>query len=54
MFQQGGVAWWAHIGGFIAGIVLVMFFARRRQRREYLDEYYPSPYLPPQRRERQP
>jgi membrane associated rhomboid family serine protease len=41
MFQQGGVAWWAHIGGFIAGIVLVMFFARRRQRRDYLDEYYP-------------
>jgi membrane associated rhomboid family serine protease len=26
-----GVAWWAHIGGFIAGAVLVVF--RRRQRR---------------------
>ena len=26
-----GVAWWAHVGGFIAGIVLVPIFARRRQ-----------------------
>jgi len=25
----GGVAWWAHIGGFIAGIVLVHFFRKR-------------------------
>lgn len=41
MFQQGGVAWWAHIGGFIGGIVLVKLFARRRPRRDYLDEYYP-------------
>jgi membrane associated rhomboid family serine protease len=22
----GGVAWWGHIGGFIAGIILVFFF----------------------------
>ncbi len=29
-----GVAWWAHIGGFIAGAVLIWFFKRpRRQRR---------------------
>lgn len=31
----GGVAWWAHIGGFIAGILLLRFFAsspRRRRR----------------------
>jgi membrane associated rhomboid family serine protease len=26
----GGVAWFAHIGGFIAGIVLVLLFAKRR------------------------
>ena len=25
-----GVAWWAHIGGFVAGILLVPIFARRR------------------------
>jgi membrane associated rhomboid family serine protease len=28
--QTGGVAWWAHIGGFVAGCVLVGKFARRR------------------------
>ncbi len=27
----GGVAWWAHVGGFIAGIALVPIFARRRR-----------------------
>ncbi len=40
-FQGGGVAWWAHIGGFLAGIVLVRLFVRRRRRRFYPDEYYP-------------
>jgi len=25
-----GVAWWAHVGGFVAGAVLVWIFARRR------------------------
>ncbi len=29
----GGVAWWAHIGGFIAGLVLITPFARRQVRR---------------------
>jgi membrane associated rhomboid family serine protease len=28
--QTGGVAFWAHIGGFVAGLVLVNFFRRRR------------------------
>jgi membrane associated rhomboid family serine protease len=28
-FQSGGVAWFAHIGGFLAGLVLVWLFARR-------------------------
>jgi len=38
----GGVAWWAHIGGFCAGFVLVYLFASRRPaRRAYLDEYFP-------------
>jgi membrane associated rhomboid family serine protease len=37
-----GVAFWAHVGGFIAGIILVGLFARRRPaRRTYLDEYRP-------------
>jgi membrane associated rhomboid family serine protease len=26
--DQGGVAFWAHIGGFIAGVVLIKFFSR--------------------------
>jgi membrane associated rhomboid family serine protease len=30
----GEVAWWGHIGGFIAGIVLVFFF-RKNQRKGY-------------------
>ncbi|HEX4841626.1 MAG TPA: rhomboid family intramembrane serine protease, partial [bacterium] len=28
----GGVAWWAHVGGFVTGIVLVPIFSRRRGR----------------------
>ena len=27
--MMGGVAWWAHIGGFISGILLLRVFARR-------------------------
>lgn len=27
----GGVAWWAHAGGFLAGLVLIVFFKRRRR-----------------------
>lgn len=40
-FQSGGVAWWAHIGGFVAGMALVKLFAPRQRRRDYPDEYYP-------------
>ncbi len=36
--QRGGVAWFAHIGGFIAGLALVRLFGgRRRPRRKSLD-----------------
>lgn len=31
----GGVAWWAHIGGFLAGMILIGPFARRPVRRYY-------------------
>ena len=31
--QRGGVAFWAHIGGFVAGLVLIRLFAKR----EYLE-----------------
>ena len=38
----GGIAFWAHVGGFLAGIILVGLFARRSYvRRVYVDEYYP-------------
>jgi membrane associated rhomboid family serine protease len=33
--QEGGVAFWAHIGGFVAGVVLVKIFARP----EYIAEH---------------
>lgn len=29
--EQGGVAWWAHVGGFVAGLVLVFPLRRRRK-----------------------
>ena len=35
----GGVAWWAHIGGFVFGVLFARFFAHRPYRR-YLDELY--------------
>lgn len=38
----GGVAWWAHVGGFAAGLVLAPLLKRRRYiRRVYVDEYFP-------------
>lgn len=38
----GGVAWWAHIGGFIFGLLFARLFAAgRRVIRWYPDEYYP-------------
>lgn len=40
-FQSSGVAWWAHIGGFVAGFLLVKLFEPHQQRRFYPDEYYP-------------
>jgi len=40
--ETGGVAWWAHVGGFIFGLLLAKPFCTGRcQRREYADEYYP-------------
>jgi membrane associated rhomboid family serine protease len=32
----GGVAWWAHIGGFIFGVILVQAFVRRPRRPQYV------------------
>lgn len=40
---QGGVAWWAHIGGFAAGAILVFFFKKRKRSlpRQYADQQLP-------------
>jgi membrane associated rhomboid family serine protease len=39
----GGIAWWAHVGGFLFGMVVVFIFARRPQayHRWYADEHWP-------------
>ena len=39
--QVGGVAWWAHVGGFTTGIILHFFFVKRGDayRRPVRDEY---------------
>jgi membrane associated rhomboid family serine protease len=29
--EMGGVAWWAHSGGFLTGFLLIWFFRRRRR-----------------------
>lgn len=36
--DSGGIAWWAHIGGFVAGLTLLRLFARPRElRRKHRD-----------------
>jgi membrane associated rhomboid family serine protease len=42
--QMGGIAWWAHIGGFVFGMIAYRFFTTNRHRaitRRYPDEYQP-------------
>jgi membrane associated rhomboid family serine protease len=38
--QAGGVAWWAHIGGFATGALLVGVFQRRRRRPAARDPWW--------------
>jgi membrane associated rhomboid family serine protease len=38
--QTGGVAWWAHIGGFVAGLALVLVFRRPRPHRRHVYDWY--------------
>ncbi|MCI0554367.1 MAG: rhomboid family intramembrane serine protease [Anaerolineae bacterium] len=33
--SSSGIAWWAHIGGFIFGLIMVSFFRRRTAYRSY-------------------
>ncbi len=41
--QGGGVAWWAHVGGFVFGLLFARAFVPSYQRRRpwYPDEYWP-------------
>lgn len=40
--SAGGIAWWAHIGGFVFGLVLALVFTGRKPKTTYYrDEYYP-------------
>jgi membrane associated rhomboid family serine protease len=41
--EGAGVAFWAHVGGFVAGMVLLPLFkkSRKQYRRYYADEYRP-------------
>lgn len=41
MQSTGGVAWWAHVGGFVAGLVLVWIF--RRNEPPQRDQYRSGP-----------
>jgi membrane associated rhomboid family serine protease len=31
----GGVAFWAHVGGFLAGLIMIKLFPERKQRYPY-------------------
>jgi len=45
--MEGGVAFWAHVGGFIVGLILILPFigrARRRKQRPVYDGYYNRPF----------
>lgn len=35
---ESGIAWWAHIGGFVFGVLMVFFFRRRTNYRNYYQE----------------
>jgi membrane associated rhomboid family serine protease len=37
----GGIAWWAHIGGFVFGMFGVLFFARRPKPAPYFNRQWP-------------
>jgi len=40
--SMGGVAWWAHVGGFVFGLLICRLFEQRKLYRQYYpDEYYP-------------
>jgi hypothetical protein len=40
VFQSGGVAWWAHIGGFVFGLLIIRLIASR-PRAQVVGRYHP-------------
>ncbi len=52
VLTSGGVAWWAHIGGFVFGVVVIRMIAPRISYTFYYDDDYDNRY-PPLRDERQ-
>jgi membrane associated rhomboid family serine protease len=38
---ESGIAWWAHIGGFAFGVLMVFFFRKRTLRIDYRRDYGP-------------
>ncbi len=40
VFQSGGVAWWAHIGGFVFGLLVIRLIASR-PKTEVVGRYHP-------------
>jgi membrane associated rhomboid family serine protease len=36
--SASGIAWWAHIGGFVFGVIMISFFARRTAYRNWYQE----------------
>jgi membrane associated rhomboid family serine protease len=45
--EQGGVAFWAHIGGFVVGAVLIKFFARTDKVEDHQrGEWHPKNMMP--------
>ena len=40
VFQSGGVAWWAHIGGFVFGLVVIRLIASPTET-DYAGRYHP-------------
>jgi membrane associated rhomboid family serine protease len=37
-YNSGGVAWFAHVGGFVAGMLLIRLFPSRQRWRAYYEE----------------
>ena len=37
--ESGGVAWWAHIGGFLAGMIFIWLFRKPEKRRPSVDYF---------------